>query len=55
MFWDIIYVAIDFTNSKNFEVENVSPAIATDETGKNMLQKIAKRDGQYLNNLYREM
>ena len=48
MFWDIDYAAIDFSNDKKFEVENVSPAVATDETGKNVLQQILKNDGQYL-------
>ena len=48
MFWDIDYAAIDFSNDKNFEIETVSPAVATDETGKNVLQEISKKDAHYL-------
>ena len=48
MFWEIDYAAIDFSDDKNFEVETVSPSVATDETGKNVLPELNKKDGVYL-------
>jgi hypothetical protein len=48
MFWEIDYAAIDFSENKNFEIETVSPSIATDETGKNVLPELCKKDGVYL-------
>lgn len=48
MFWEIDYAAIDYSDDKNFEVERVSPSVATDEAGKNVLSLLQKRDGIYL-------
>lgn len=48
MFWEIDYAAIDYSADKNFEVERVSPSVATDEAGKNVLLLLQKRDGIYL-------
>ena len=48
MFWEIDYAAIDYSNNKAFGVETISPAVATDETGKNVLAVLQKRDGIYL-------
>ena len=48
MFWDIDYAAIDFSNDKNFTVEEVLPSVATDEAGKNVLPQLMKSDGSYL-------
>jgi hypothetical protein len=48
MFWEIDYAAIDFSIDNNFSVETISPSVATDETGKNVLAELNKRDGIYL-------
>ena len=48
MFWEIDYAAIDYSSDKNFEVETVSPSVATDEAGKNVLPQLEKKDGIYL-------
>ncbi len=48
MFWEIDYAAIDFSEEKDFTVESVSPSVATDETGKNVLPVLMKKDGVYL-------
>jgi hypothetical protein len=48
MFWEIDYAAIDFSGNNNFSVETISPSIATDETGKNVLPELNKKDGIYL-------
>ncbi|KAA9039544.1 hypothetical protein FW778_12070 [Ginsengibacter hankyongi] len=48
MFWEIDYAAIDFSENNNFSVETISPFIATDETGKDILPELNKRDGIYL-------
>jgi hypothetical protein len=48
MFWEIDYAAIDFSTNKNFEIETVSSSVATDETGKNVLPELNKKDGIYL-------
>ena len=43
MFWEIDYAAIDFSEENDFSVETISPAIATDETGKNVLPELNKK------------
>ena len=48
MFWEIDYAAIDFSDDNNFSVETISPSVATDETGKNVLPLLNKKDGIYL-------
>lgn len=48
MFWEIDYAAIDFSEENNFSVETISPSVATDETGKDVLPELTKKDGIYL-------
>ena len=48
MFWEIDYAAIDFSEENNFSVETISPSVATDETGKDVLPELNKKDGIYL-------
>ncbi|MDP4264728.1 MAG: hypothetical protein Q8941_19530 [Bacteroidota bacterium] len=48
MFWEIDYAAMDYSPDKNIVVETVSPSIATDESGKNVADVLAKADGIYL-------
>ncbi len=48
MFWEIDYAAIDFSTDKNFKIETITPSTATDETGKNVLPQLIKKDGNYL-------
>jgi len=48
MFWDIDYSPLILPIVKNSKLKMFRLPIATDETGKNMLQKIAKRDGNIL-------
>ena len=48
MFWEIDYAAMDFSEDKNYQVETISPFVATDENGKNVLPELEKRDGVYL-------
>jgi hypothetical protein len=48
MFWEIDYAAIDFSDDKNFSVDNISPSVAIDENGKNVLPLLGKKDGIYL-------
>jgi hypothetical protein len=48
MFWEIDYTAMDYSPDKDIVVETVSPSIATDETGKNVLATLTKADGIYL-------
>lgn len=48
MFWEIDYAAMDFSENSNFKVEELSPASAVDETGKNVLDFLKKNDGKYL-------
>ena len=48
MFWEIDYAAMDFSEDKNFKVEKLSPSIASDEKGKNVLPLLIDKDGVYL-------
>ena len=48
MFWEIDYAGIDYSLDKDFEVDKIAPSSATDETGKDVLPQLNKRDGIYL-------
>jgi hypothetical protein len=48
MFWEIDYAAIDYSENKSFSVQQLLPAAAVDETGKNVLDKLVSADGKYL-------
>ncbi len=48
MFWEIDYAAIDYSENKIFSVQQLLPAAAIDETGKNVLDKLVSADGNYL-------
>jgi len=48
MFWEIDYAAIDYSDNKSFSVQQLLPAAAVDETGKNVLDKLVSADGNYL-------
>lgn len=48
MFWEIDYAAMDFTEDGLFDIQKITPAIATDELNKNILPELQKEDGVYL-------
>ena len=48
MFWEIDYAAMDFSEDNYFKVDKLSPSQAIDETGKNVLPLLIKKDGVYL-------
>lgn len=48
MFWEMDYTAIDYSDNKSFEVHRISPSVATDEGGKNVLARLERKDGIYL-------
>lgn len=48
MFWEMDYAAIDYSDNKEFEVQRISPSVATDEGGRNVLSRLEKKDGKYL-------
>ncbi len=48
MFWEIDYTAIDFSDDKYFSVQTISPSTAIDETGKDVLPVLLKRDNNFL-------
>ncbi len=48
MFWEIDYAAMDYSDENNFTVQKISPAKATDETGKNIFSDLQKEDAVYL-------
>ena len=48
MFWEIDYAAMDFSSDNSFTIQNLSPISATDEKDKNVLPKLEKEDGLYL-------
>ncbi|MGZ8554548.1 MAG: hypothetical protein ACXWV8_14145 [Chitinophagaceae bacterium] len=48
MFWEIDYAAIDFSNDNAFTLQKLSPTSAIDETKTNVLAKLEKEDGIYL-------
>lgn len=48
MFWEIDYAAIDYSEENHFSVEKITPSIATDELGKNILPSLQKEDAVYL-------
>jgi hypothetical protein len=48
MFWEIDYTAIDFSDDKYFSVQTISPSTATDESGKDVLPVLLKKDNNFL-------
>ena len=48
LFWEIDYAAMDFSADNGFSVEKLSPNVATDENGKDVLPLLKKDDGVYL-------
>ena len=48
MFWEIDYAAMDYSANNNFKIETIAPSVATDETGKNVLSQLIRKDGIYL-------
>lgn len=48
MFWEFDYAGIDYSSNKNFSVQKISPSVATDETGKDVLPALIKKDRVYL-------
>jgi len=48
MFWEIDYAAMDFSDDNSFSVQKLSPSVARDETDKNVLTRLEKEDGVYL-------
>ena len=48
MFWELDYTAIDFTANDMVHVQQLSPASAIDENGKNVLPVLEKQDGVFL-------
>jgi hypothetical protein len=48
MFWELDYVAIDYSENEILNVEKQLPVRATDESGKNVSRELAGTDGNYL-------
>ncbi len=48
MFWEIDYAAMDYSADEPFTVQKLSPILATDELGKNVLELLQREDGHYL-------
>ncbi len=48
MFWEIDYVAMDFSENEKILVQTLSPLKAVDELGRNVLPQLQKEDGKYL-------
>lgn len=48
MFWEIDYAAMDFSDDNSFTIQKLSPSVARDEAGKNVLSNLNKEDGLYL-------
>jgi hypothetical protein len=48
MFWEIDYAAMDFSNDNSFSVQKLSPSVARDEKDKNVMTRLEKEDGVYL-------
>lgn len=48
LFWELDYAGLDFSSEDVYTVERLSPAIATDETGKSVLEVLQAEDGRYL-------
>jgi hypothetical protein len=48
MFWEIDYAAMDYSTDKNITIETISPSVATDEAGKDVLAELSKADAVYL-------
>jgi hypothetical protein len=48
MFWELDYVAMDYSENEIFAIEKQLPANATDETGKNVSNELGAADGDHL-------
>jgi hypothetical protein len=48
MFWEIDYVAMDFTTDEPVGITRLSPETAIDEKGNSVLRELAADDGYYL-------
>lgn len=48
MFWEVDYVAIDFSGNTDMQVTTLNAVKAKDETGADVLPLLAKEDGNYL-------
>ena len=48
MFWEIDYVAMDFSDEHAYTVQKLTPVSATDEMNRNILPQLEKQDGVYL-------
>jgi len=48
MFWELDYAAIDFSEEAGFSISTLKPAMATDETGRNVTGLLTAADGKYL-------
>ncbi len=48
MFWEVDYIAMDFSENSGTEIREVTAANALDETGKDVTNLIATSDSQYL-------
>ena len=44
MFWEVDYAGIDYSSDKEFQVETIQPSVAIDETGKNVLFQLIKKN-----------
>ena len=47
-FWELDYAGLDATPADAYSVEELSPVLASDETGKDVLRVLQKEDGIYL-------
>lgn len=48
LFWEIDYAAIDFTPDEKLDIQYLQPYVAVDQSGKNVLDLVAKEDNKYL-------
>jgi hypothetical protein len=48
MFWEIDYIAMDFSENDKFHVQTLSPVKAIDELGRSVLPQLQKEDKKYL-------
>ncbi len=48
MFWDVDYVAIDYSPNENFKLKIIEPSLATDENNSEVTKLLQKMDQRYL-------